>query len=35
MNDDLKEQSLFWDVMEGLVMLARLCFVLGYMWYVL
>ena len=39
-HDDLKEQSLFWDVMEGLVTLAvvigifaSLCVMFGYFWY--
>ena len=39
-HDDLKEQSLFWDVMEGLVTLAvvigivaSLCAMFGYLWY--
>jgi len=39
-HDDLKDRSLFWDVMEGFVTLAvvigvvaSLCFVLGYFWY--
>jgi hypothetical protein len=38
--DDLKDRDLFWDVMEGLVMLATIigaiasmCFLLGYIWY--
>lgn len=39
-HDDMKERSLFWDVMEGLVTLAvvigivaSLCAMFGYLWY--
>jgi len=39
-DDDLKDSSLFWDVMEGLVTLATIigiiaavCFMFGYFWY--
>jgi len=39
-HDEMKDRSLFWDVMEGLVTLcavigtiASLCFMFGYIWY--
>jgi hypothetical protein len=39
-HDDMKDRSLFWDVMEGLVTLgvvigiiASMCFLFGYLWY--
>ena len=39
-HDDMKDRSLFWDVMEGLITLATivgivasLCFLFGYIWY--
>ena len=39
-HDDLKDSDLFWDVIEGMVMLcaiigtiASLCFMFGYIWY--
>ena len=39
-HNDIKERSLFWDVMEGAVTLcavigtiAAMCFMFGYLWY--
>ena len=39
-HDDMKDRSLFWDVMEGLVTLGvvigiitSMCFMFGYIWY--